>query len=206
MSRAGHCGVCKFVQFHSPLFFLPFLVSHPPTPSSSFLQPSSLVLREDLVPLPKSIVEKEAARARAEQHQKDKKDRVSKKRRRTERHMRRDRGAKSDSIDEDKDDEASVGSEFWAIPNTSLAMSTADSVLAFSGEVASDFLIVEEDNFLELPALFSRSISLVAFVSLSAKPLVGWLSGLPAREACPHWAHWWLLSGLLRRCPLLPPK
>jgi hypothetical protein len=54
----GHCGVCKFVQFHSPLFFLPFLVLDPPTPSSSFLQPSSSVLREDPVPLPKSTVEK----------------------------------------------------------------------------------------------------------------------------------------------------
>jgi hypothetical protein len=96
--------------------------------------------------------------------------------------MRRDRGAKTDSIDEDEDedDEASAGFELWAIPNTSLAVSTADFVLAFSGEAASDFLMVEEADFLELPALFSGPMSLVAFVSLPVEPLVG----RPSRVAC----------------------
>jgi hypothetical protein len=47
------------------------------------------VLREDLVPLLKKAVEKEAARAQAEQQRKDKKDRVEKKQR-AEREMCRD--------------------------------------------------------------------------------------------------------------------
>jgi hypothetical protein len=83
----------------------------------------------------------EVARAWAKQQQKDKKDRVEKKRRRTAHQMHRDRGAETDSADEDEDDDASAGSEFWAIPDTSLAASTPDSVSAFLGGATSDFPI-----------------------------------------------------------------
>jgi hypothetical protein len=45
--------------------------------------------------------------------------------------------------------------------------------LSFLGKMASDFPIMEEDNFSELPALFSGSMASVEFVSLFIKPLVG---------------------------------
>ena len=87
--------------------------------------------------------------------------------------MRRDRGTETDSADEDEDDDASAGPEFWVILDTSA--STADSISAFSGGAASDFPIVEEADFLELPALFSGPMALVAFVFLPART-----SGRPA--------------------------
>jgi hypothetical protein len=119
----------------------------------------------------------EAARAWAKQQQKDKKDRVEKKRRRATRQMHRDYGAETDSADEDEDDDASAGSEFKAIPDTSLAASTLDSVSAFSGGATSDFPIMEEADFPELLALFFGSMASVALVSLPADPLVDRPSG-----------------------------
>jgi hypothetical protein len=67
---------------------------------------------EDIVLLSKSAVEKETAQRRMEQQQKDKKDRVEKKWRRVEHQMRWDHGIKTDSTDEDEDDDASAGSGF----------------------------------------------------------------------------------------------
>jgi hypothetical protein len=69
--------------------------------------------------------------------------------------MHSDHGVESDSIDEDEDnDNASVGSELWAIPDASLDASTTDSVSTFPGEVPSAFPIVEKTKFPTLPALF----------------------------------------------------
>jgi hypothetical protein len=121
-------------------------------------------------------VEKEAAHGQTGQQRKDKKDRVEKIRRRAKRQMRRDHGVETDSTNEDEDDDASAGSGFWAIPDTSLVALTSDSVSSFLGEATIDFPAVEEADFKELPALFSGSMAMMAFVSLPAEPSVGCLS------------------------------
>jgi ribosome assembly protein YihI (activator of Der GTPase) len=86
------------------------------------------VLRDNLVPLQKSEMEKEVARTRAEQQRKDKKDKVEKKRRGVERQIRKDRGTETESTDEEENNDTSAGSDwdrspFWllscAVPHPS---------------------------------------------------------------------------------------
>lgn len=119
---------------------------------------------------------------RVEKLRRDKKDTVERKQWRPKRQIRRDRDAEIYSIDEDEeeDDDMSAGSKLLAISDTSLAALTADSIPAFSSGVASDFPVMEEVDFLELPVLFSGAMASVALVPLAAEPPVG----RPSEAAC----------------------
>jgi hypothetical protein len=76
------------------------------------------------------------------------------------RQMHRDCGAKTDSTNEDgDDDDASTGSKLWAILDASLYTSITGSALAFPCETPSTFPIMEEADFLELPDLFPRPMA-----------------------------------------------
>lgn len=69
--------------------------------------------------------------------------------------MRRYRGVEINSTDEDgDDDDVSVGSKLWAIPDASLDALTVGFAMAFSSNTVSTFLAVEEADFQDLPTIF----------------------------------------------------
>jgi hypothetical protein len=182
------CPEPGFVEFASSpdstlslFFFLVGFATSDPLPPS-FLQLSSLVPRNDPAPLPKSMTKKEVARMRREQQRRAKKDRVEKKRRRAKFQIRRDHGAETDSTnkDEDDDEDASAGSDLWAILDAALAVSIADSTFNFPSRAASAFPIMEEDDFPEFTAQFFGSMASVALIPSPIEPRPPGRSGLLA--------------------------
>lgn len=89
------------------------------------------------------------------------------------------------------------------MPDSSLIVSTTDSISVFSSGAASDFPVVEEADFLELPALLSRAMASVAVVPLPAKPLVDRSAGAAWVEAfLPQTRQWFWLALFLGHSPM----